>query len=103
MSVSSVYVCVCVADKPRFGREHVRGRARDVHIWAGKTHNVTCHVHAYPEPEIEWWRDDRRLSNNQTFHIFVTSTHSNLQVRLAHVSWATSRLLVAVMVGSRSA
>ena len=70
---------VSVLDKPRFARDH----ARRVHIWAGKTHNITCHVHAYPVPEIEWWRDDRKLTNNQTFHIFVANTHSNLQVRLS--------------------
>jgi len=75
------YVCVCVSDKPRFARDH----ARRVFIWAGKTHNVTCHVHAYPLPEIEWWRGDRKLGNNQTFHIFVTNTHSNLQVLLHNI------------------
>jgi len=76
-------VCESVcADKPRFGREHPRGRPRDVHIWAGRSHNITCHVHAYPEPEIEWLRDDRRLTNNGTFTIHVSKTHSNLEVWL---------------------
>ena len=75
--LSLVPYIMSVSDKPRFGHDH----ARRVHIWAGKTHNITCHVHAYPLPEIEWWRGDRKLANNQTFHVFVANTHSNLQVR----------------------
>jgi len=52
-----------------------------VFVWAGKTHNITCHVHAYPPAEIEWWRKGRKLANNLTYHVHVHNTHSNLQVR----------------------
>ena len=67
---------MCVKDKPRFSPYN----ARRVFIWAGRKHNITCHVHAYPVPEIEWWRNNRKLDNNDTYHIFINNTHSNLKV-----------------------
>jgi neurocan core protein len=69
---------VVVNYKPRFSHDHVR----KVYIWAGKTHNISCHVHAHPLPDIHWLRHGRELQNNDTYQIFTMSSHSFLQVRV---------------------
>ena len=79
-SRASTELCRFVTDKPRIDRDH-GGR---VHVWAGKTHNISCNVEAYPSPEIEWWREGRKLGNNLTYTVYIDDTYSNLQVRYTH-------------------
>jgi len=64
------------AVKPRFPRDHIT----EVYIWAGKTRNITCHIHAEPLPAIEWLHHGRALVNNETYRIYKMSKDSNLQV-----------------------
>jgi len=63
-------------DKPRFDRDHTSL----VYGWAGTRHNMSCHVHAQPVPTIKWIRYNRILENNETFIIYNSGRHSDLQV-----------------------
>lgn len=67
-----------LAVKPRFPPDHIT----EVYIWAGKTRNITCHIYAEPLPAIEWVHNGRALDDNETYHIYVMSTDTNLQVIL---------------------
>jgi len=61
---------------PRFPPDHIT----EVYVWAGKTRNITCHIHAEPMPVIQWMHFDRALVNNETYRIYIMSKDTNLQV-----------------------
>jgi len=64
------------AVRPRFAADHIT----EVYIWAGKSRNITCHIQAEPLPAIEWLHNGQALVHNETYHIYIMSKDTNLQV-----------------------
>lgn len=75
--MSGCICCVLSTVKPFFDQEQ-----EPVYSWAGKTRNLTCVVRAEPQPSIKWYRFDREIRDNGTFHVYQMYKSSNLQITI---------------------
>jgi len=54
-----------------------------IYSWAGKTINISCNIHAYPLPAVDWVHNNMILTNNATYHLHQLNTYHYLQVILS--------------------